>query len=158
MPAILPSTLAVSSTWAAACSCGCYVASPTLSGSFCSSCCRPLCSVLDLGSGSGRDCYVAAALVGERGSVTGVDMTPAQLAVARKHAEQYCTQVRQRESGHLSGKRSAGKRTLAVACKHAPAPAASACMLLYTCLTKLPDWHSRHLRPCLVQSRGLQIT
>ena len=51
------------------------------------------CRVLDLGSGSGRDCYVAAALVGERGSVTGVDMTPAQLAVARKHAEQYCTQV-----------------------------------------------------------------
>jgi len=51
--------------------------------------------VLDLGSGSGRDCYVASALVGEQGSVTGVDMTPAQLAVARKHAEQYCTQVRQ---------------------------------------------------------------
>lgn len=50
-------------------------------------------SVLDLGSGSGRDCYVAAAFVGEQGSVTGVDMTPALLAVARKHAEQYCTQV-----------------------------------------------------------------
>ncbi|PRW33732.1 Arsenite methyltransferase [Chlorella sorokiniana] len=49
--------------------------------------------VLDLGSGSGRDCYVAAALVGERGSVTGVDMTQAQLAVARKHAEVYCTQA-----------------------------------------------------------------
>lgn len=46
--------------------------------------------VLDLGSGSGRDCYVAAALVGERGSVTGVDMTAAQLDVARKHADKYC--------------------------------------------------------------------
>lgn len=55
--------------------------------------CPAPCSVLDLGSGSGRDCYVAAALVGESGSVTGVDMTPALLAVARKHAEQYCTQV-----------------------------------------------------------------
>lgn len=49
--------------------------------------------VLDLGSGSGRDCYVCAALVGEAGSVTGVDMTPAQLAVARKHADEYCTQT-----------------------------------------------------------------
>jgi SAM-dependent methyltransferase len=43
--------------------------------------------VLDLGSGSGRDCYVAAALVGPRGHVTGVDMTPQLLAVARKHAD-----------------------------------------------------------------------
>ncbi|KAJ2559492.1 hypothetical protein EV175_000320 [Coemansia sp. RSA 1933] len=39
--------------------------------------------VLDLGSGSGRDCYVAAALVGPSGSVTGVDMTDEQLEVAR---------------------------------------------------------------------------
>lgn len=49
--------------------------------------------VLDLGSGSGRDCYVCSALVGEGGSVTGVDMTPAQLAVARKYADEYCTQT-----------------------------------------------------------------
>lgn len=47
--------------------------------------------VLDLGSGSGRDCYAAAALVGEGGSVVGVDMTDEQLAVAREHAESYCT-------------------------------------------------------------------
>eukprot|EP00961_Rhodomonas_salina_P263105 3555513-Rhodomonas_salina.1 len=37
---------------------------------------------LDLGSGSGRDCYVAAALVGEKGSVTGIDMTAEQLKVS----------------------------------------------------------------------------
>ncbi|KAL4451735.1 hypothetical protein ABPG75_007397 [Micractinium tetrahymenae] len=49
--------------------------------------------VLDLGSGSGRDCYVCAALVGEQGSVTGVDMTPALLEVARRHAADYCTQT-----------------------------------------------------------------
>ncbi|KAI3425190.1 hypothetical protein D9Q98_008959 [Chlorella vulgaris] len=49
--------------------------------------------VLDLGSGSGRDCYVCAALVGERGSVTGVDMTQAQLAVARKYVDEYCSQT-----------------------------------------------------------------
>ena len=37
--------------------------------------------VLDLGSGSGRDCYVCAALVGEQGSVIGVDMTEEQIQV-----------------------------------------------------------------------------
>ena len=41
-------------------------------------------SVLDLGSGSGRDCYVAALMVGARGTVTGIDMTDEQLAVARE--------------------------------------------------------------------------
>ena len=49
--------------------------------------------VLDLGSGSGRDCYVAAALVGESGRVTGVDMTDAQLDVAKKHAKSYCVET-----------------------------------------------------------------
>lgn len=39
-------------------------------------------SVLDLGSGSGRDAYVLSQLVGAAGRVTGVDMTDEQLAVA----------------------------------------------------------------------------
>ena len=43
--------------------------------------------VLDLGSGSGRDCYVLAQLVGEQGSIVGVDMTEEQLAVANRHVE-----------------------------------------------------------------------
>lgn len=43
--------------------------------------------ILDLGSGSGRDVYALAALVGERGYVVGVDMTPEQLAVARAHLD-----------------------------------------------------------------------
>ncbi|TKB97068.1 methyltransferase domain-containing protein [Pedobacter cryophilus] len=43
--------------------------------------------ILDLGSGSGRDCYIAAQLVGENGAVVGVDMTDEQLAVANKHLE-----------------------------------------------------------------------
>ena len=38
--------------------------------------------VLDLGSGSGTDSFAAAHLVGPTGSVTGVDMTPEQLAKA----------------------------------------------------------------------------
>ena len=47
--------------------------------------CPPLlegCRVLDLGSGSGRDVYALAQLVGPTGSVVGVDMTDEQLAVA----------------------------------------------------------------------------
>jgi SAM-dependent methyltransferase len=42
-------------------------------------------TVLDLGCGSGRDCYVLSKLVGPEGRVIGVDMTPAQLEVARRH-------------------------------------------------------------------------
>lgn len=43
------------------------------------------CKVLDLGSGSGRDVYALAQLVGATGSVVGVDMTTEQLAIAEKH-------------------------------------------------------------------------
>jgi arsenite methyltransferase len=45
------------------------------------------CTVLDLGCGTGRDCYVLSRLVGERGQVIGVDMTREQLAVANRHRE-----------------------------------------------------------------------
>jgi len=41
--------------------------------------------VLDLGSGSGRDCYLLSQLVGAAGRVTGVDMTDEQLEVAQRH-------------------------------------------------------------------------
>ena len=58
--------------------------------------CPPLlegCRILDLGSGSGRDVYLLAQLVGSSGEVVGVDMTPEQLEVARRHqafhAEQF---------------------------------------------------------------------
>lgn len=43
------------------------------------------CTVLDLGSGSGRDAFLLSKLVGEHGRVIGVDMTEEQLAVARRH-------------------------------------------------------------------------
>lgn len=52
--------------------------------------CPPLlkgCRVLDLGSGSGRDVYALAQLVGSTGEVIGVDMTDEQLAVADTHRE-----------------------------------------------------------------------
>jgi ubiquinone/menaquinone biosynthesis C-methylase UbiE len=41
-------------------------------------------AVLDLGSGSGMDAFVAALHVGETGSVTGLDMTDDQLEKARR--------------------------------------------------------------------------
>jgi len=43
--------------------------------------------ILDLGSGSGRDCYLLAQLVGEDGFILGVDMTDEQLAVANRHID-----------------------------------------------------------------------
>ena len=43
------------------------------------------CRILDLGCGSGRDCFLLAQLVGESGRVFGIDMTEEQLAVGRRH-------------------------------------------------------------------------
>ncbi|KAJ2504689.1 hypothetical protein H4217_009359, partial [Coemansia sp. RSA 1939] len=45
--------------------------------------------VLDLGCGAGRDCYVAAKLVGPSGEVIGIDMTDEQLRVAREFVGEY---------------------------------------------------------------------
>ncbi len=42
--------------------------------------------VLDLGSGGGFDCFLAAKKVGNKGRVIGVDMTPEMLARARENA------------------------------------------------------------------------
>jgi arsenite methyltransferase len=46
--------------------------------------------VLDLGSGSGRDAYLLAQLVGEQGEVVGVDMTPEQLETSRTYLDWHC--------------------------------------------------------------------
>ena len=42
--------------------------------------------VLDLGSGGGMDCFLAAQKVGKKGKVIGVDMTPEMISLARKNA------------------------------------------------------------------------
>jgi SAM-dependent methyltransferase len=47
---------------------------------------RPGETVLDLGSGAGFDCFLAARQVGETGHVIGVDMTSEMLAKARENA------------------------------------------------------------------------
>jgi arsenite methyltransferase len=46
---------------------------------------RPGETVLDLGCGAGKICYIAAQIVGPSGRVIGIDMTPAMLAVAEKY-------------------------------------------------------------------------
>ncbi len=47
---------------------------------------RPGETVLDLGSGGGFDCFLAAQAVGEGGRVIGVDMTPEMVARSREAA------------------------------------------------------------------------
>lgn len=47
---------------------------------------KPGETVLDLGSGGGFDCFLAARQVGEAGQVIGVDMTPEMISKARENA------------------------------------------------------------------------
>ena len=48
---------------------------------------KPGETVVDLGSGGGFDCFLAARQVGDTGKVIGVDMTPDMLSKARMNAE-----------------------------------------------------------------------
>src|SRR5919106_5249656 len=43
-------------------------------------------TVLDLGSGTGKICFIAAQIVGPKGKVIGIDMTAEMLEVARRNA------------------------------------------------------------------------
>jgi len=45
--------------------------------------------VVDLGSGAGKDVFLAAQKVGDAGRAIGVDMTPEMLALARRNAVQF---------------------------------------------------------------------
>ena len=51
----------------------------------------PLCieglKILDLGCGTGRDCFVMSKLVGAKGFVYGIDMTDNQISVALKYID-----------------------------------------------------------------------
>ncbi len=48
---------------------------------------QPGDTVLDLGSGAGFDCFLAALKVGEKGKVVGVDMTPEMIQKATANAK-----------------------------------------------------------------------
>ncbi|HRC85044.1 MAG TPA: methyltransferase domain-containing protein [Thermoanaerobaculia bacterium] len=50
-------------------------------------------TVLDLGSGTGKICFIASQVVGPTGRVIGVDMTPDMLAVARDAAPEVARRV-----------------------------------------------------------------
>jgi ubiquinone/menaquinone biosynthesis C-methylase UbiE len=50
---------------------------------------RPGETVLDLGSGAGKACYLLSQIVGPMGKVIGVDMTDEMLALARKHEKPF---------------------------------------------------------------------
>ena len=58
----------------------------------------PLCiedlKILDLGCGTGRDCYVMSKLTGQHGFVYGMDMTKNQIAVAKKYINEETTACR----------------------------------------------------------------
>jgi|GEM_PF-319163 len=54
---------------------------------------RPGDVVLDLGSGSGKICYIASQIVGKNGRVIGVDFNPPMLALARKYQRSITTKI-----------------------------------------------------------------
>jgi len=54
---------------------------------------RPGETVLDLGSGSGKACFLAAQVVGREGRVIGVDMNDEMLALARRHAPEVARRI-----------------------------------------------------------------
>ena len=57
--------------------------------------------VLDLGSGSGMDCFVAGVYVTETGEVTGVDMTEAQVEKAQRLADEHGFHNVSMREGHI---------------------------------------------------------
>tara|TARA_A100001037_G_scaffold209491_1_gene187689 strand:- start:577 stop:1473 length:897 start_codon:yes stop_codon:yes gene_type:complete len=54
---------------------------------------RPGETVLDLGSGTGKICFIASQVVGPKGKVIGVDMTDDMLALARRAAEKVSSRI-----------------------------------------------------------------
>ena len=54
---------------------------------------KPGETVLDLGSGTGKICFIASQVVGAQGRVIGVDLTPEMLEVARDNAPRVAERV-----------------------------------------------------------------
>lgn len=50
-------------------------------------------TVLDLGSGTGKACYIISQIVGQAGKVIGIDFNPAMLALAVKHREEVSRRI-----------------------------------------------------------------
>ena len=54
---------------------------------------KPGQTILDLGSGSGKICFLASQVVGPKGRVIGIDMNPEMLAVARRNAPKVARRI-----------------------------------------------------------------
>lgn len=81
--------------------------------------------VLDLGAGAGFDCFLAAAKVGPRGHVIGVDMTPEMVDKARENASRGGYQNVEFRLGEI---------------EHLPAADASVDVIISNCVVNLvPD-------------------
>jgi ubiquinone/menaquinone biosynthesis C-methylase UbiE len=61
-------------------------------------------TVLDLGSGAGKICYIISQIVGEKGRVIGVDMNPDMLQLARKYQKEIGNKI-----GHYNAEFRRGK-------------------------------------------------
>lgn len=86
---------------------------------------QPGQTVLDLGSGGGIDCFLAARKVGPTGRVIGVDMTPAMLEKARLNKEKLAADNVEFRLGEI---------------EHLPIPDASVDVIISNCVINLsPD-------------------
>lgn len=86
---------------------------------------KPGDTVLDLGSGAGFDCFLAAKRVGKNGRVIGVDMTPEMIAKARDNARRIEATNVDFRLGEI---------------EHLPVPDASVDVILSNCVINLsPD-------------------
>ena len=65
---------------------------------------RPGDAVLDLGSGSGKVCFLASQVVGPTGCVVGVDMNDEMLAIARRNAPEVARRIGYANVEFLKGK------------------------------------------------------
>jgi arsenite methyltransferase len=65
---------------------------------------RPGETVLDLGSGSGKICFIIAQIVGPRGRVIGIDFNDEMLALARKYTDEVGRRVGYRNVEFRKGK------------------------------------------------------
>ena len=82
-------------------------------------------TVVDLGSGAGFDCFLAARRVGQEGRVIGVDMTPEMILKARDNARRVGVSNVEFRLGEI---------------EHLPAPDGSADVVLSNCVINLsPD-------------------
>ena len=61
-------------------------------------------TVLDLGSGGGKICYIASQIVGERGRVIGVDMNDDMLALARGYQDEMASRLGYGNVSFLKGR------------------------------------------------------